>query len=158
MSIDVAATLRDGRLTIDGVVMHCPAFAVVDVTPLWESPKQRGEDLLIPGRPGQLPNVRRVDATPVTLRMVIDGRVQRSGAVWTCGEREGLRRNVLWLRQHIADPTNTGDGTRALTLTTPDQSSTLTGSATIEGLRVGTKAGPIWRATLELTLPTGTLT
>jgi hypothetical protein len=156
-NIDVAAASRDGVLTIDGVVMMCPAWAVTDVTPLWMGPTQRGSDLLIPGRPGQLPNPRRADATKVTLRMVLDGSVDRDDVPWTCGEREGLRRNVLFLRQHVSDPTNIGDGTRGLALVTPDLSSTLTGRATIEALRTGVRSGPVWVATLELSLPDGAL-
>jgi hypothetical protein len=157
VNIDVAAVSRDGVLTIDSVVMMCPAWAVTDVTPLWMGPAQRGQDLLIPGRPGQLPNPRRADLTKVTLRMVIDGSVDRTGAAWPCGEREGLRRNVLFLRQNVSDPTNHGDGTRGLSLVTPDQSSTLTGRATIEALRTGVRSGPVWVATLELALPDGAL-
>lgn len=157
MNIDVGAASRDGVLTIDGVAMMCPAWAITDVTPLWMGPAQRGTDLLIPGRSGQLPNPRRADLTKVTLRMVIDGTVDRTGAAWPCGEREGLRRNVLFLRENVSDPTNLGDGTRALALVTPDLSSTLRGRATIEGLRTGVRSGPIWVAVLELSLPDGAL-
>lgn len=155
--IDLEVAKADGILTIDNVAMQCPAWAVLNVNLLWGPADQRGEDLLIPGRPGRLPNPRRIDATKVQLRMVIDGRVDRTGAPWPQGEREGLRRNLLFLRTNVTDPTNVGDGTRTARLATPDRALTLTGAVTVENLRLGDRVGPLWKALLELSIPAGVL-
>lgn len=153
--LDWECTMDDGTLTIDTVLMHCPAFAVLDVAKLWDGPPQRGEDLKIPGRPGVLPNPRRADAGAVDLRLVIDGRFDRLGDEWPL-PAQGLLENVLWLRENVTDPTYTGDGTRTVTLTSPDGSRTFTGPAHVS-MKPAARVGPVQRAILTLSLPDGAL-
>lgn len=152
--IDVEVTKEAGVLTIDGLLMHRPAFAVVDVTPLWEGPEQRGDDLTIPGRPGALANPRRADKSKRQLRMLIDGRYDVAGT--EVGDPiANLYVVRTYLRTHVSDPTNLGDGTRALVLTVPS-GPTLHGSAHLS-ITFGSQAGPVMRALLEVSLPDGAL-
>lgn len=153
--LDWECTRDDGTLTIDGVMMHCPAFAVLDVAKLWEGPDQRGDDVKIPGRPGVLATPRRADVTPVTLRLVIDGRMDRLGNEWPT-PAQGLLENVLWLRENVTDPTYIGDGTRTVSLTSPDGSRTFEGPAHVS-MVPGARLGPVARYALSLSLPDGAL-
>ena len=102
--IDVTGTQIDGSLTINGVLMHNAAFAVVDVTPLWDGPSWRGEDLLVPGVQGRRPRPRRRDYTEKSLRMVIDGQFTPAGDTHG-SERGGLRSNLFYLRTYLAEGT-----------------------------------------------------
>ena len=154
--IDLAAVTRDGVLTIDGVAMQRPAWAVLDVTPLWLGPDQRGDDLVIPGRPGALPNPRRAATTARTLRMIIDGQYDPAG-VWQSDPRAQLRRNIAYLREHVSDPTYIGDGRRTITLVTPD-GVTYTGQVHVGPLQLGDQVRGLARAALPITITDGDLT
>jgi len=150
--IDVEYAKRDGTLTINSLVMQCPAWAVFDVTPLWEPPDLRGVDRLIPGRPGRRALPRRVDESARSLLMVIDGSVDWNGAVWP-NEREGLRRNLKQLRTFVFTETN---APLPLTLTKPAGAGMLSGGVYAK-LSVGTKIEGLWRAVVDLELPDGEL-
>jgi hypothetical protein len=154
--IDVACTTADGTLTIGGILMHNPAFAVMDVTPLWEPPPHRGENLLIPGRSGKIPLVRVEDEGIYNLPMVIDGTTDVSGNFWE-NDREGLYKNMDYLYTYIASPAG-GGGTRYCVLSSPSPSDPAprTGYAHVT-MQVGEKVGTIWRAVLTLTIPNGML-
>jgi hypothetical protein len=156
VSIDLVAATRDGVLTIDGVAMQRLAWAVLDVTPLWLGPDQRGQDLEIPGRPGALPNPRRAATTSRTLRMVIDGQYDPAG-VWQSNPRQQLRRNISYLREHVSDPTYIGDGRRTITLVTPD-GVTYQGHVHIGALQLGDQVQGVARAALPITITDGALT
>lgn len=155
--INVAATQIFGSLTIGGVLMHRLAFAVTDVTDLWLGPDVRGEDLMIPGRPGRIAFPRRADVTEREVPMVIDGRFDVSGAEFAGNEFEGLLQNIEYLRANVVDPTGVGDGTRAISLTRPGGGSPLTGTAHILNLENGGKKGSLWAAMLTLSFPDGSL-
>lgn len=155
--INVAATQIFGSLTIGGVLMHRLAFAVTDVTDLWLGPDVRGEDLMIPGRPGRIAFPRRADVTERQLPMVIDGRFDVSGNEFAGNEFEGLLQNIEYLRANVVDPTGVGDGTRAISLTRPGGGSPLTGTAHILNLENGGKKGSLWAAMLTLSFPDGSL-
>ncbi len=155
MTIDLAAATRDGVLTIDGVAMQRLAWAVLDVTPLWLGPDQRGADTEIPGRPGGLANPRRAATTSVTLRMIIDGQYDPAG-VWQSDPRRQLRLNVKYLRDNVSDPTYIGDGRRTLTLVTRD-GATLSGQVHVGKLQLGDQAQGLARAALPITITDGDL-
>lgn len=155
MSIDLAAATRDGVLTIDGVAMQRLAWAVLDVTPLWLGPDQRGQDLEIPGRPGSLANPRRAATTTVSLRMIIDGQYNPAG-VWQSDPRAQLRLNIKYLRQQVSDPTYIGDGRRTLVLHARD-GATLTGLVTVGKLQLGEQVQGVARAALPITITDGDL-
>jgi hypothetical protein len=153
--MDYLPSTWDGTLTIASVSMHTPAWSVFDVATLWAGPEARGEDLLIPGRAGRVAMPRRADATTRSLPMLIDGSVDRTGTPWV-SYRDGFRRNLLYLRQNVTDPSA---GTRTVTLTTPAgvaPGPTLTGAAHVS-LEVGEPVQGLWRAVLTLTFPAGGL-
>ena len=153
--IDLAAATRDGTLWISGVLMMRPAFAVLDVWPLIQGPDQRGEDTVVPGRPGVLSNPRRATSTTVQLRMVIDGEREVDGSVAE-DPRAQVWETVKYLRAFVADPTYLTDGTRTarLVLRNGDE---LEGPVTVGPLRLGEQGGPIARAALTVTMPQGLL-
>lgn len=156
MTIDLDAATRDGTLSIDGVGLQRLAWTVLDLTPFWEGPEQRGDDTMIPGRPGVLSNPRRADTTTVSLRMIIDGNFTPTGEP-APDPRGQLRLNIKYLRTNVSDPTYTGDGTRTLTIVTRD-GATLTGPVTVGKLKLGDQATAIARAVLPITIPDGVLT
>jgi len=145
-----------GSLTIDGVLLHRPAFAVLDVRPLWTGPTVRGADLEIPGWPGVVSMPRRATARSVSLPMLIEGRVDPAGNPYD-NPLEGLLLNIEWLRTYVTGPTYLTDGTRYAVLSIPGGGGTREGYVTVEGLEVG--GGPVGMgfAVLDLTLPNGTL-
>jgi hypothetical protein len=153
--IDLAAATRDGILTISGVTMMRPAFAVLDVTQLWEGPDQRGDDTEIPGRPGALSNPRRAAETTIDLRMLIDGTYRVDGTPAPDPVAQ-VRLTLKYLRQNVSDPTYIGDGTRTLVLATAD-GATLTGPVTVGKIRVGTRGQMFARAVMPVTIPAGAL-
>lgn len=153
--IDLAAATRDGTLSIDGVAMQRLAFAVLDLWPLLDGPDQRGEDTRIPGRPGVLSNPRRADSTTRVLRMVIDGTYDLDGEL-AADPRTQVLETVLWLRENVADPTYSDDGTRTATIVLRN-GTTLAGAVTVGPLRLGEQSGPVARASLQITMPEGTL-
>lgn len=150
--IDVDSTKIDGELTINGVLMHNPAFCATDVTPLWGEADERGEDLLIPGMWGQLALPKRPDKTTYPIPLVIDGSMNVAGVPWA-NVREGFRRNQLYIRQYISDKAVVGAAPVPVSLTSPDGLTTLTGSAWCK-LTVGEKKKSIWFAVLDVTIPT----
>ena len=153
--LNVSGSLDDGELKITGVTMHTPAYVPTDVTSLWEGPDQRGSDLKIPGLSGVLAMPRRANVSERRVPFLIEARVSYTGAVWP-DEREGLRRNVSRIRSIATDPTGSGNGTRAVTLTSPDGLTTLSGYAHVS-LRVGEKFRGLWRAELVFSIPSGYL-
>lgn len=153
--IDLAAATRDGALSIDGVVMARPAFAVLDVWPLLQGPEQRGDDTRIPGRPGVLSNPRRADAATITLRLIIDGTYRVDGTL-ASDPRAQVLTTSLYLRQYVTDPTYVGDGTRTATVVTAS-GLTFSGPVTVGPLRIGEQGGPLARATIQITMPEGYL-
>lgn len=154
--IDVDATMCDGTLTIDGVLMHRRAFAVLDIGPFLVGAPQRGEDTTIPGRPGVLSNPRRDDVASFSLRMVIDGDWTPEGLP-AADPRAQFWLNVKWLGDFVSDPTYLTDGTRIATVVTAD-GRTLTGPVTVGPLQLGTRSRSLARAALGIVVPAGRLT
>lgn len=147
-----------GVLTIDGTLLNCAAWDITDLTPLWANFEIRGDDRVLPGVPGVIAYRRRMTVTAYSLNMFISGDVDRTGAPY--GDAwEGLEANVEYLRSHVAQPTNVGDGTRAGVLTMPS-GATRTADVHVLGITTGevSAAGSkhaLLRATLELSVPAG---
>jgi hypothetical protein len=152
--IDVACTREAGSLSIDGQLLHRPAFAVLDASELWGPPKLRGSDLLIPGRAGLLPLTRRVTATDRVLRMAIDGRYKVDGTA-SSSDLQGVADIIDWLTTNLVLPPGTAAGTRLATYTSPDGLSSKVAPVHVLAVTPGTKVGPLWRATLDLSIPAG---
>lgn len=154
--INVTATMRAGAVTIDGVLMHRDAFAIVDPTDLWLPADQRGGNLTIPGRPGTIPLPRRATESTRSLPMLIDGRIDPAGDAYT-DELAGLAATLDWLEENVTGPTYTGDGTRTLTLTDPDAGPDREGQVQVGAVTVGRKWRGLWLATLDIIIPAGRL-
>lgn len=148
--IDVPCTTTNGTLYVGSQIMHRQAFAVMDVTPLWLGPNQRGTNLLIPGRPGRIIMPKRADETTASLRMLLDGRYTVGGTP-TSDSNQGLFDIFIWLRSLTAPSSGT-----AVTLYEPDGVGSITGTAQLR-LTMGDRTGPLQRALLEVTMPNGSL-
>lgn len=143
---EVAAWKEQGELVINGQTMMCPAWCVVDVAPLLSPSVQRGQSLLIPGRPGRLAMPRRRDETTYQLPMVIDSTVSRTGAPYS-SLGAGLAANLADL-----DSLATGPTSSPRTVTLGGRS-----GAAFVSLALGDQEGTVHRAVLELTFPGGGL-
>jgi len=142
-----------GELTINGVSMHTPAWAVVDLTVLWMGAQVRGFDRLIPFAPGVIPHRRRMTVTQHSLPMVITGAVDRLGVAWP-DPWEGLEANIDYLRAFVVDPTNATDGTLPATLDMPSGASR-TADIHVLRLSLGVVQSGLMRATLDISIPEG---
>lgn len=91
----VSYSTAGGALTIGGVAMFCPAWKVINLQDLWTAAEQRGRDVVIPGASGVRPRRRRDTVTERTLRMLIVGDVDRTGAA-SSTKLSGLGANILF--------------------------------------------------------------
>jgi hypothetical protein len=150
-SIDCQCT--GGELEIDGESMHTFAWCVTDVTALWvPTPPYRGKNVVIPGAEGQRPYPLRIDQAHIALPMVISGVVDDTGAEY--GDPwVGLTTNVTTLRGFLDAPA-APTATVPAQLTLPD-ATVLTADVQVDGIRIGVHVGPVFRATLDLTIPAG---
>ncbi len=144
---EVAAWKAQGELFVGSVSLMCPAWAVIDVSPLRQGATHRGTDVLIPGVAGRVGMPRRKDATAFQLPMVIDCTVDRTGAA-TASVPAGLMVNVDYLEANVSGPVATGTGTRTVTL------GSKSGAAHVS-MQLGEQIGPLRRAVLTLDFPGG---
>lgn len=103
----------DESITIDGVPLHTPAWAVTDASDLFNGAPNRGADILIPNRRGAVARRRTIDATEVLLPVVVFGDKQPDGTPNT-DIRAGLLANIDTLKRALRPNTAAADGTRAL--------------------------------------------
>lgn len=151
----VSYSTTQGGLTIGGVNMFCPAWKVENLYELWLPADQRGQDRVRPGATGTLPVRRYATATRKSLRMLIVGDVDRTGAA-TSSLMDGLYDNLKYLNDNVVAPTGATDGTRSAVLTLPD-ASTLTEPIHVTGLEVSDirEDGAWVRAVLDISIPSG---
>ena len=125
---------------------------------LWSAGDQRGSDVTLPGVNGQLPRRRYLTASTRTLELIISGTAKYTGAP-SATPAVNLETNILWLRDQVAEPTLSSDGTKAISVTMPS-GGTLTGTVHVVGFRLGRVAEHArWAfATLDLSIPAGELT
>lgn len=147
--LNVAASMADGVLTVGGISMHTPGWIAVDVTPLWDGPDVRGDDLLIPGLPGLLPMPRRFTGTSYTIPLLIDGAVTSSGTPHA-NIRNGIALNLGVLQTLV------GGMPKSVSLTRPGGGIYGTGSAHVQ-VKQGEKSRGIARAVMTLDFPGGGL-
>lgn len=154
----------EGTLTIGGISMNRLAWSVLGdefgnggLVPLWVTTEQRGSDRIVPGAAGVIPYRRRETATTHSLRLLVVGDVNQNG-VPNADARIGLAANLDYLESNVIQPTNTGDGTRAATLTVFGQTAR---SANIHVLgliareyRLGVQQS-LFVGTLEISVPSG---
>lgn len=156
----------EGNLTISGVDMNRPAFAVIGdgsgadgLVQLWADFDVRGEDRILPSVTGVIAYPRRITAKRYDFRLLVVGDVDRFGAP-NVNSTIGLENNLEYLRANVFAPVVSSTGTRASVLTLP---SAATRSADIHVLGVVTQSygfatgcsGAIWIGTLQISVPSG---
>jgi len=154
----------EGVLTIGGISMNRPAWAVVGdeqgaggLLPMWFQTEQRGQDRLLPGATGVIAYKRRETVTRHDLRILVVGDVDQAGAA-VVNAAEGLAANLAYLESNVVQPTNLTDGTRAATLTVPGLAQR---SANIHVLGLVTQTyrlnstGSLFIGTLQISIPSG---
>lgn len=144
-----------GDLTIGGVAMFCPAWRVDNLYELWLPASQRGSDVTRPAVSGSYPVRRYATATRRSLRMLIVGDVDRTGASSTT-KLQGLYTNIAYIRDNIVAPTGATDGTRSAVLTVPG-GSTITEPIHVTGFDISDlrEDGGWCRAVMEISIPSG---
>ena len=144
-----------GNLTIGGIAMLNPAFKVQNLPELWLPANQRGTDVIRPGVSGVKARLRRDTVTVRTLRLLIVGSADTSGAA-VADLFEGLQANMDYIRTNVVAPTGLTDGTRSVVLTMPD-GTTRTEPAHVQQMEVGriVENGAWALATIELSIPSG---
>jgi len=151
------ATKQTGRLTINSVLMHCPAWTMVDLTELWFLQLVKGSDINVPGlAAGQRAYKRKMDAARHSLPMYIVGDFNKDGVSWYSSgyssEMEGLEVNLGYLETNVLDPTI--GTTIAASLELP--SGTIrTAAIHVEGLKIDDRTQDAVSATLEISIPAG---
>lgn len=151
----VSYNTNAGNLTIGGIAMFCPAWRIDNLYELWLPAEQRGQDVVRPGVSGSYAVKRYNTATRKSLRMVIVGDVDRTGAS-SSSLLSGIYTNIAYLRDNVVAPTGTTDGTRSAVLTVPG-GSTITEPIHVTGLEVSDlrEDGGWVRAVLEISIPSG---
>jgi hypothetical protein len=154
----------EGSMTIDGLSMNRPAFAIIGdergeggYVKLWADFDVRGEDRILPSVTGVIAYPRRMTVTRVDFRLIVVGDVDQAG-VPVADSNVGLQNNIEYIRANILAPVVSSTGTRAAVLTMP---SGATRSADIHVLGVSTQSyglaecGSIWIGTLQISIPGG---
>lgn len=156
-TIDVGTvSCTAGRLTVNSLLLATPAYLCTDLSDLWvPSSPLRGQNVLIPGAIGRLATPRRRDEVHHSLPMVISGVVDDVGAEYT-DPWAGLEANLADLETAL-DPPAPPTATVAASLTMPS-GAVRTASVQVDGIKVGIHVGPVFRCTLELTIPAGRFT
>lgn len=146
-----------GELTIDGWSLHTGAWCAWDLSPLFESPLAKGENIDVPQVNGRVARAWRDDETTVTLPMMFSGAVTNAGLVWD-DPAGGLLRNLREAEGRWVRPIRTGTPTLAATLTVPEADGTdLVLSADVQPSRLAWQLLPngYARAALTVTIPAG---
>lgn len=158
---------HEGILTIGGIIMNRPAFAIMadesgegGLLDLITTADQRGEDRLIPGAGGVIPNRRRLTVTAHDLRLLVVGDVDETGSAHA-NYTSGLAHNLDYIYNNVVAPVVSTTGTRSATLVIPGLG-TKSASIHVTGMRRKeyhtslTARGPaVWEGTLTISIPAG---
>lgn len=150
-----------GALTVNGTLLHGYAWcAYDDLSPLWVETRARGEDTTVPGTPGVLPRERVMDVNEHSVALAIAGHLDQAGAPY--GDSwVGAVTNLQALTAALTDATfAAADGTVMASLDLfGDASVVYAGPVHVLGIRLGRKlvTQPVWRGSLELSIPGGRL-
>lgn len=158
-SIDAAGPLNcescHGTLTIGQVLLHTPAWCVVDLSPLWGTPPYRGANRLIPGRQGRKPYPRRLDEARYSLPILVTGYCDSDGFPYFeagIDYDQGLEANVAFLQNNVAFPSAATDSTRDATFTLPS-GNIRESNVQVLALTGQLLPGALYRGTIELLDP-----
>lgn len=144
-----------GALTINSVLLHTPAYCMVDLLELWGfGVEVRGTNTVIPLADGTDPNPVRITETHHTLDMAITGRRDRFG-VLSAAPMLQLQANIDYLRANVVTPPAAPTSTVPASLLMPD-GSTRTADIQVLGLDLGDHIAPYaLEAFLHIVIPAG---
>lgn len=150
-------SVEDNTSTLQ--TFHRLAFNLLDISPLWDEPNQRGANVVLPGQPGQAENPRRPDETDYPLRFAVRGDYDPDDVIVNpaIGESEQLRQNLLYIRTNMLNPVAPLTA-RPAQLVSPDGATTLTGRVQygqVPLVRSYRDTG-LWIGVLHLVVPAGT--
>jgi hypothetical protein len=152
---------RMGELKINSVSMHTAAWKVRDVVELWYDSPVRGEYVTIPGADGEQVVPMRQTAAQFSLRFVMVGDVDHTGAAYAASggysaRAIGMASNMNYLRTNVlTGRTLTGNRTRAATLQVPGEGSVRTADIHCWLTPGGVQNKYLFEGTLEIRIPTG---
>lgn len=107
---------RHGQLTVDGTLpLQTSCTRCTDLTQLLDFGDLTDDDVAVSGEPGFATNPVFFNGLRRTLSLIILGSVDKDGTPYD-DNVDGFLSNYHWIRTNLGDPTGTGDGTRALTL------------------------------------------
>ena len=131
---DIACFDTVGELSVDGFDLVTPAWWITNLPKLWFEYEVRGDNVVLPGAPGQRSYPRRLDQSEHELTLYVDGGVD-SGGVEYANPWTGLMTNLDSLYANVFSPIGSGRGTRPAVLTLPDGVTTRTADVQFTPLR-----------------------
>lgn len=141
-------------LTVNGVILATPAWRVLDLSALLDETDLRGDDWIIPGAAGQLPQRRTRDRSRRTFPFAVFGEQDQNGGSYA-NPRVGLVANVEYLRANLGVATVSAAGTVTAVWTRPD-ASTKSAAVHVYGPIGGRKLSPTTLlTTIDLSVPAG---
>jgi len=144
-----------GELTIDDWSLHGPAWCAHDLSPLYESPELRGENVLVESLAGRIARPMLTDETEYALRMMFSGATDRTGTPYV-NAPGGLHANRRAFTERLIDPIRNGTASLAAELVIPDENGDpITLLFDVQPLRLEWRLLPnaYARAVLELRVP-----
>ena len=91
-----------GTVSIGGVSMNRPAWAIMDVHQCWRRAPYRGGNLPIPYQAGggiKLPRIK--DAAERTFQLLVVGTISYDGSISLLGPQVGLEYNINYLMNNL---------------------------------------------------------
>lgn len=146
-----------GELTIAGWSLHTGAWCAFNLSPLYESPAIRHENVLVETQAGRSARSGLTDETDYSLRMVFSGAETRLGVAYQ-DHPGGLMANLRALQAQLVTPIRSGTAALAAELAAPDPddpAGTITFEFDCQPLRLTWTLLPnaYARAVLELRVP-----
>jgi len=133
-------------------------LSVGETWPLLDMPQIRGSNRLIPGAAGMKPYLRRADETRYVFpNFWVYGSVDEDNTPYS-DPFEGLLTNIEYLRENVALPKSTGDGTYAVVWTRPGALDNLQSTCHVTAFEQKLITASTALFTLEISVPSGTWT
>lgn len=127
------------HLVIDDIPLSTAAWEHLNIYALLGAAATRGENKVMPGAVGVRPLRHRPTETTQTLDLAIYGERNWEGTAYP-DPKQGLVRNVAFLRSNVADPLLTPDSVRTASLVLPGE--TWTAAVQVLGFEITESIGP----------------
>lgn len=108
-----------GELTIDGLSLHGPAWCAWDLSPLYDSPEFRGDNILVERLDGKVARPVVTDETDYSLRLMFSGYSDQAGVPWGAPAGGVLANRQAFHDTYVA-PIRSGTASLPATLEIPD--------------------------------------